>query len=166
MPLYQRFCPVLIALVCFTLLNGCQGLQTEVYRPELTAENGEPAYITIQHCLISFAGADDRVNATRSQEEAEQLANELLEKAKAGEDFGKIIRRNTDDSPPGIYRLANHGFETDKSSVVMSKNIAARSDMVSAFGDVGFSLKVDEFGMANYDPNKSPFGWHIIKRIR
>ncbi|MFN3192494.1 MAG: peptidylprolyl isomerase [Aureliella sp.] len=162
---FQRCFALSIAAACFSVMGGCQGLQTDIYRPELKAENGEPAYITIQHCLISFDGVE-RTKARRTQEEAEQLANELFEQAKAGEDFGKIIRRNTDDAPPGIYRLANHGFETDKSSMVMSKQIAGRGEMVAAFGDVGFSLEVGEFGMAAYDTNKSPFGWHIIKRLR
>ena len=33
------------------------------------------------------------------------------------------------------------------------------------FGDVGFELEVGEIGMADYDPEKSQYGWHIIKRL-
>ena len=40
-----------------------------------------------------------------------------------------------------------------------------RSAMVSAFGDVGFDLKVGELGLATFDTEASPFGWHIIKRL-
>ena len=39
------------------------------------------------------------------------------------------------------------------------------SGMAAAFTDVGFSLNLGEIGMAVYDPVKSGFGWHIIKRI-
>jgi len=41
----------------------------------------------------------------------------------------------------------------------------ARGDMVSSFGDVSFSLKVGEIGMAEYSPTGSKFGWHIIRRV-
>lgn len=37
--------------------------------------------------------------------------------------------------------------------------------MVPAFGDVGFPLKVGEIGVSKYDPQNSPSGWHIIKRL-
>ena len=40
-----------------------------------------------------------------------------------------------------------------------------RSAMVPAFGDVGFNLEVGELGLASYDDEASPFGWHIIKRL-
>ncbi|RMH01368.1 MAG: hypothetical protein D6702_11655 [Planctomycetota bacterium] len=41
-----------------------------------------------------------------------------------------------------------------------------RQQMAKAFGDVAFSLGVGEIGMAEYSPVESPFGWHIIKRIK
>jgi parvulin-like peptidyl-prolyl isomerase len=37
--------------------------------------------------------------------------------------------------------------------------------MVPAFGEVGFALAPGEIGMAPYDARKSPYGWHIIKRL-
>ena len=47
-----------------------------------------------------------------------------------------------------------------------SEKIFPRSRMVGAFGDVGFPLEVGEIGLANYDPDTSKYGWHIIKRIK
>ena len=40
-----------------------------------------------------------------------------------------------------------------------------RGAMVSAFGDVGFALAVGEVGLATFDAESSPFGWHVIKRL-
>jgi parvulin-like peptidyl-prolyl isomerase len=40
-----------------------------------------------------------------------------------------------------------------------------RAAMVPAFGDVGFSLEINEVGVAEYHEDNSPFGWHIIKRL-
>jgi hypothetical protein len=41
-----------------------------------------------------------------------------------------------------------------------------RGNMAAAFGDVGFKLKVGEVGLAEPDAQKSPFGFHIIKRLK
>ena len=97
---------------------------------------------------------------TRTKEEAKELATKLLAELKAGADFDEVIRTNTDDSPPGIYKMANKRVAVDQASGEMG-----RGQMVAAFGDTGFPLEVGEFGLAEYDSEKSPFGWHIVKRI-
>jgi hypothetical protein len=38
--------------------------------------------------------------------------------------------------------------------------------MVPAFGNVGFSISPGNIGIADYDATASPFGWHIIKRLK
>jgi parvulin-like peptidyl-prolyl isomerase len=149
---------VLIVLVSF----GCQqgdGGSDEV--AETTAEKtAEPDVIAVQHILIAFAGSVPGKNITRTQEEAESLARELFKRAQGGEDFGKLVEEYTDDSAPGIYKMANFGVEAD-----MNQGIFARDRMVQAFGDVGFPLAVGEIGLAEFDPVKSKYGWHIIKRV-
>ncbi|MEM7474361.1 MAG: peptidylprolyl isomerase [Planctomycetota bacterium] len=144
---------------------GCKSLQTDVYQEGLTTADGEPAYITVQHCLISFEGIPN-VSSLRTREEAEALANDLFEKAKAGEDFDKIVKKHTDDSAPGIYRMANYGQKSDMNSIVPSKQIHPRNGMVPAFGNTGFPLEVGEYGLAEHDPRNSPYGWHIVKRLK
>lgn len=118
----------------------------------------EPDYITVQHCLIAFSGSLPGTPIARSKAQAKELATKLLEEARAGADFAEIIKKNTDDSPPGIYKMANR-------SVPVPDGAYSRDKMVPAFGDTGFPLKVGEFGLAEFDPNKSPYGWHIVKRI-
>lgn len=150
------------------LTSGCTGMQTDsgVYREDAVTPSGEPAYITVQHCLIGFEGSVPGKPIVRSQSEAEKLAEELFAKALAGDDFSEIVATHTDDSPPGIYKMANEGFPGDMTSSVPSNHIYARSGMVPAFGNTGFPLKVGEVGLAVYDPEVSPYGWHIIKRIK
>ncbi|MCA9131643.1 MAG: peptidylprolyl isomerase [Planctomycetales bacterium] len=157
---------ILLGILSFA---GCGGVQTKsasVYREGLTTPSGEPAYITVQHCLIGFSGSVPGKQIHRTKEEAEQLAQEILAQAEAGEDFEGLIRRHTDDAPPGIYKMANEGFPGDMTSRVQSNFVFARNEMVAAFGDTGFPLEVGEYGLATYDPVKSPFGWHIVKRIK
>jgi len=134
-------------------------------RSLLTTADGQPAYVKVQHCLISFEGMLQDKPVTRSQAEAEQLAKELLEKVNQGADFDEIVTEFTDDAPPGIYRIANEGFPGAITYKDLSRNVFRREGMAKEFGNVSFKLKVGEVGMANYEAVGSPFGWHIIKRL-
>lgn len=124
---------------------------------EKEEQKEEPRYITVQHILVGFRGSVPGKNITRTREEAQTLAEDLLRRAKAGEDFDALVREHTDDRPPGIYKMSNHGVPAPTGGY-------ARGRMVPAFGDVGFPLDVGGIGMAAYDANRSPYGWHIIKR--
>ena len=119
----------------------------------------EPDHITIQHVLVGFTGSVPGKNISRTQDEAKKLADEILARAKKGENFDELVKKYTDDSAPGIYSMANHG-------VVSAAGEYPRGRMVAAFGDAGFPLQVGEIGMASYDSTKSPFGWHIVKRLK
>jgi len=120
----------------------------------------EPDRVAVQHILIAFKGSIPKATVTRTREEAEKLAQEVFERAKKGEDFDALVKQYTDDEYPGIYRMSNIGITPDP-----SKQEYSRAGMVKGFGDVGFSLPVGGIGMAEYDPQKSKYGWHIIKRI-
>jgi len=122
-------------------------------------KSGEADRITIQHVLIGFTGSVPGKTITRTKEEASKLAHEILERAKKGEDFDALVKQYTDDSPPGIYSMANNG-------VAPAQGEWARGRMVPAFGDAGFPLQVGEFGIAEFDPARSPYGWHVVKRIK
>ncbi len=117
----------------------------------------EPDHIQVAHVLISFAGAG--TEATRSKAEAEKLAGDVLARAKKGEDFHKLIKELSDDSGDGIYGLANTKAKPNAGEY-------PRQGMVAAFGDVGFALEVGGIGMSGWDPRKSPYGWHVIKRLK
>ncbi len=99
----------------------------------------EPEHIRIQHILISFAGT--RTTATRTQEEAEVLAAEILKRAKAGEDFDSLVIEFTDDpggkdtSPKGKYSMLNtgrHNDEADAKSAEIQKEAMALSTALKA----------------------------------
>lgn len=128
-------------------------------------ENGEPSFITVQHVLIGFEGSVPGKGITRTKEEAEALAKEVLAKAQAGEDFLKLVEQHTDDSPPGIYKMANFGVKVDRRPASPADMVAPRAQMVAAFGDTGFPLQVGETGLAEFDTKSSPYGWHVVKRI-
>jgi parvulin-like peptidyl-prolyl isomerase len=119
----------------------------------------EPERVVVQHVLVSFAGT--RTKATRKKEEAEALAKSLLDRARKGEDFDALMKQYSDDTGPGIYALANYDARPGGPAGEFS-----RTQMVAAFGRVGFALEVGQVGLAGFDPRESPFGWHLIKRLK
>jgi Xaa-Pro aminopeptidase len=121
---------------------------------------GEPDRIAVQHILIAFKGSIPEPKVTRTSEEALVLAMEIFERAKKGEDFDALVKKYTDDEYPGIYKMTNIGVSPNK-----EKKEYARTGMVRSFGDVGFSLPLGGVGLAVYDPLRSKYGWHIIKRV-
>ena len=118
----------------------------------------EPDHVTVSHVLVAFQGAM-RSRATRSREEARVLALDILKQAQAGADFKALMKQHSDDPGAGTYEMANHGVRNRPGEF-------ARGGMAPAFGDVGFKLGLGEVGLGEYDTKKSPFGYHIIKRVK
>jgi hypothetical protein len=126
--------------------------------------SGANDHILIQHILIGFKdavgfnGNPPAKAAGRTQDQAKTLAYSLLSQAKGGANFDQLVAANTDDQAPGIYALANTGITPGQGEY-------SRDSMVPAFGDVGFGLQVGQIGIADYNPQTSPYGYHIIKRL-
>jgi parvulin-like peptidyl-prolyl isomerase len=120
----------------------------------------EPDRIVVQHILIGAEGLVRGKNITRNLDEAKTLAYQLLERARAGEDFDELVRAHTDDAFPGRYGMANRGITPS------GPGEYGRDNMVPAFGNVGFTLAVGEVGIADYDQQTSPYGYHVIKRVQ
>ena len=158
------------ALGLLLTIAGCSSSASRSATPSGTSPATAPAaapapppaaaaeHIKLQHILIAFAGKVPGKNITRTQDEARALAHQILNRAKKGEDFDSLVRTYTDDRAPGIYGLANSG-------VAPGPGEFSRDRMVPAFGEVGFSLAPGEIGIAEYDTVKSPYGWHVIKRL-
>jgi parvulin-like peptidyl-prolyl isomerase len=114
-------------------------------KPELA-----DASITVQHVLIAFNGAPRIQGVTRSKEEAKVLAEQVWQQAIGGADFKALMKQHSNDSGGGEYPMTKAG----------------RAQMVAGFGDVGFRLAVGEIGVAPWHATASPYGWHIIKRVK
>lgn len=194
-----------------TVVEAAAPTGETIARPEEEVDlGGEPDRIVVQHVLISFRGCG-LPDVTRTKEEAETLAKEILEQARGGADMGALVRENSDDpvpetdETPGYYGIMNDGVrdraEEKKTfmarnefrktmealqlevragkltqaeyqeqgmalqSAMMDGQYMPRTGLVPAFGDVGFTLKVGEVGLATFNAETSPFGFHIIKRL-
>jgi hypothetical protein len=119
----------------------------------------EPEHITVQHILIGAAGTVPGKDIKRTMEEAKQLAYEIADRARKGEPFDGLVRQYTDDQWPGTYGMSNKG-------VAPAQGEYPREGMVPAFGNVGFKLAVGDIGVADFDPQTSPYGYHVIKRVK
>jgi len=113
-------------------------------RPEQAVD-----HVKLQHVLLAFVGAMRGSESGHTMEEARALTSEVLARARAGEDFTALMQKYSGDDGPGIYVLTQDDRDT----------------YAKSFGDVGFRLQVGEIGVAPYHHVKSPFGWHVIKRI-
>jgi len=118
-----------------------------------------PQRVQVQHILIGFTGSVPGKMISRSKDDAKKLAYEVLDRARKGEDFDELVRKYTDDSPPGIYGMCEKGLQPAAGEY-------PRDGMVAAFGNVGFNISPGNIGIADYDPASSPFGYHIIKRLK
>lgn len=83
-----------------------------------------------------------------SKEEAKKLAEEVLDKAKSGEDFDKLIKEYGWDP----------GMETYEQGYYMNRN----SNFVDEFKNAGFKLKENEISDL---VESTEYGWFIIKRL-
>ena len=117
-----------------------------------------PDAVTVDHILVAVK--NPRIPDGMSHEEAKELAYDLLKQLEAGADWAALKLKHSADPPPGgPYTMANDGVAPDGGAY-------PRAGMAKAFGDVGFALDVDAMGMADFDADDSPFGFHLIKRIK
>ncbi len=108
----------------------------------------QPKEITAAHILIMYQGslrAPDTV--TRTKEEARALAEEVLAKVKAGEDFHELAKEYS-DGPTKVRGGVLSPF--------------GRGKMAPAFEQAAFALKKGEVS----DVVETAFGFHIIKRLK
>lgn len=113
----------------------------------------EPGTVLVQHVLIGWkdvpAAAKRPVDpraAQRDKAAADKLAKEILGKVRAGGDMAKLMKEFSED--PGSKDSAR------------AYEVNAGAPMVEPFKNLSMRLKLGEAGMI-----KSPFGWHVIKRV-
>lgn len=102
--------------------------------------------IEVRHILISYQGAF-KSRQTRTREEARELAETVLEKARMGEDFGELAR---------TYSDSESGMEGGRIGEI------ARGMTVPAFDHAAFALEAG--AISSVTP--TPSGFQIIQRIR
>ena len=147
--------------------TACNGQKSETKK----APRVDPDRVTVDHILIGVRGKMPTV--TRTKEEAKELADQIVARLKAGEDWAALKNEYSDDPAPkpGEPKGGPYAMDVNQPRRDMAKITAgqyAKDDMAPGFADTSFSLDVGEIAIAPYDKsnNRSPFGFHIIKRIK
>jgi peptidyl-prolyl cis-trans isomerase C len=123
-------------------------------------QRAEPDHISVDHILVGVR-SPGFPQGKRDAEAARLFAEDLVRRLAEGADWAALKREHSEDPPPGgPYEMANHGATPRHGGEFR------RDGMVPAFGDVGFTLAVGAVGLAPYHPEKSPFGFHVIKRVK
>ncbi len=106
-----------------------------------------PESVACQHVLVSYRGAKGApAGVSRSKAQARTRAEEVLKKARVGEEFATLAKEYSDDKE-SRDRLGSAGkFK--------------REGMVKPFSDAAFALPVDGIS----EVVETPFGFHVIKR--
>jgi parvulin-like peptidyl-prolyl isomerase len=121
---------------------------------DILARPPEAGPVHVQHILVSWkdspaarAGRADPRAMDRSKADADKLAKELLEKVKA-KDVKMADLMGAFSEDPGS-KQDGKAYEVGPST-----------QMVEPFKNLALRLKMDEAGLA-----KSPYGWHVMKRV-
>lgn len=120
---------------------------------EILARPGGTATVLVQHVLIGWKdapmagrGKPDPRAAARTKADADKLAQEILAKVKAGGDMAALMKEFSED--PGSKDSAR------------AYDVGPDTPMVPPFKNLSLRLEMGEAGLV-----KSPFGWHVIKRV-
>ncbi len=116
--------------------------QNTVSEDEIQKAYREDKTATVRHILLSTEGKSDQEKL-----EIRKKMEEILAKAKSGEDFGELVRQYSED--PG-----------SKDNGGLYENFG-RGRMVKPFEDAAFSVPVGEISPIV----ETDFGFHIIKVI-
>ena len=160
----RRAATVLLALAaaCSPEEPARVAVRTPARPPE---EPARTLRVTYDHILIAFEGVHEEVRSSLTKEEAGALARSLHQRVKDGiVAWDRAKAEFSDDrmetgQPRGPYTMVNVGVPHAAGEI-------ARLSAARAVGDMVFFLKVGEIGLVEYDPRSSPWGWHIIKRLR
>jgi len=116
--------------------------EVERYHQEHIDEYSATEQVAVRHILISPAGPD-----AASDQAARRKAEDVLRRARAGEDFARLARLYSDDPP-----TRDHGGEI---------GLFGRGTMLEPFERASFALRPGEIS----DLVKTEVGYHIIKCI-
>ncbi|MCL2726467.1 MAG: peptidyl-prolyl cis-trans isomerase [Polyangiaceae bacterium] len=120
---------------------------TKANAADSSAPAERPKQITARHVLIQYMGSERAGSEVlRTREQALALAEEVLRRARAGEDLGRLAVEYSDE-PNAAARGGSLGR-------------FGQGQMVPAFEAAAFKLKVGEIS----DVVATPFGFHVIQR--
>ena len=117
--------------------------EVEAYYKEHGSEFEEPRRLRLAHVLVRVppVGGSDAENAAKAKVE------NVIKRARAGEDFGKLAREVSEDKASAVQG-GDLGF-------------VGPGELVAPFEQAAFALKKGDIS----DPVRTPFGYHAIRVV-
>ncbi len=155
--------PLLLATSCTTVTSGpswvggtlADGALVRFAREDAELKRqaelviSEPKSIGAKHILVMHKDSERKPpGVTRSREEAKARVEEAMKKVRAGADFDAMVIQYSDE-PGAVERAGDVG-------------VFEKKEMVKAFADAAFRLKVGEISAII----ETPFGFHIVQRTQ
>ena len=120
---------------------------------DILARPAEAGPVLVQQLVLGWkdtpsaqaSRADPRAMA-RTKADADKLAKELLDKVRSNGDMAKLMKEYSEDPA-----TKDSGKPYD---------VSATTQYVDGFKNLALRLKLNEAGLV-----KTPFGWHLVKRI-
>lgn len=150
----QRMLLIVFLFGSSLLIHGCAPAPVE--SASILAREPVTASAEVKHVLVSWkdlasvyerGGGIDKRAADREKDAADQLARDLLKRARAGEPFEELMKEFSEDP----------GSATDGRAYPVTQ----AGGLVQEFKDLALRLEVDEVGVV-----QSQFGWHVMKRVK
>lgn len=116
--------------------------EAEAYYKEHSAQFQQPRRLRLAHVLVRVPP----VGGSEAEQKSRAKVQDVIRRAKAGEDFAKLAREVSED-PANAAQGGDLGF-------------VAPGDLVPAFEQAAFALKKGE---VSPEPVRTPFGYHAIK---
>jgi hypothetical protein len=118
-----------------------------------------PRRVKVKQILVRWSGAPGGQGSKLDRSEAELLARALLERARGGAEFDRLVANETDA-----------GLAVEVLTVVADANARgageySRADLPPALGELVFNLDVGEVGLCRFHEKESPYGWHVVLRV-
>jgi len=117
--------------------------------------------VVIRQIHIPWAGAQGNPKTSLSREEAAKIAAECIAAAKAGTPFASLTDR---------HHYTESTFEPTMTLVAPPTRPAAgelsAKAVPRALRELAFGLDVGEVGLCEFHETESPYGFHIVQRVR
>jgi hypothetical protein len=111
----------------------------------------------VKQIVVRWSGARGGEGSRRDRAEARLVARALLERARRGADFDRLV-------------AGEEGLKVETLTVVTvavgrRAGEYTRADLPPALGELVFQLDVGEVGLCEFHEKDAPDGWHVVLRV-
>jgi len=129
-----------------------------------SASSALPDRVKYDQILVVFQGSYEKVASRRRREDARALAYSILDRLQSGIDFEWLKQEHSDDrnEESGV---ALGPYDTVRDGVPRRGAEIPLSHLYKGLAEIVYRLKVGEIGIVDFDEERFPIGWLVVKRL-